>query len=959
MAQAPTVKSAGSEAWVQRIRQAGPRLILINQDSPPWRLLISRPVIIMKSAVRSRLSLAGPAVAVLLVLAASTLSSSAASGTWIGSSGGDWNTGANWSGGAYPAGATETGTNTSASNLTINTTSGGAGALIQQRGAGNLTIGGANSFTLPTSSSAIIFGGSGGVPETSGNLVFTAPVTLSGSFAVTQTDANDTAGRLEFAGTLDSGATGIKVLTVGGRFDGAVRFSSAVSGAAGMRVYFNSSANLGESKALEINVPTLTLNRLELSRSSVADGVVKIRAIGGSRTLAASSGTGVIACIATGANTPVTDLEFDGSSALTIYHTGGGNAFNCPNQVPTNASTTGVFTLWQNNSARTYLNGLVTLTGSTTPWAGITNLLIKGGGAGDFDLGAVFQHPSAPTPSSVTVERAVGTITRFMGDDSYLGKTTVTSGTLLINGWPSGSGAVTVGVAGTLGGAGIISGNVTVNGTLAPGDGLGTLTLGGSLTLPAGAVAQVEINRANSPATGDAVVIGGVFNVTNSTLTVSNRGPALQLGDSFTLFNKPTAGFTVLHLPDLDPGLAWANQLAVDGSIAVVAGPVSDLTCGISNNAVTIGWPASRLGWVLQVQTNQLNIGLQTASNAWFDLPATDSVTFTNFPISLTDPSVFYRLKNVSRRVRVVNNGRFNYTNSTYNAAATGRTVVTADGELLRGANLWCMCFHKSKVDYADTFAAWQTIKDYHLNAVRLALNYENTTNTSAELPVYQWTLPEFLAKIDVWVNWAEQLGLYVILDHHEVGKHTQQWLRDFWTAAAPRYANREHVIYEIANEPVGWNPGDYTTNDIADFLEIYRIIRTNAPQTHVILMSFATPNDSAPPGDMVSKSSLLTGVDWSISSVGVHGYWTSTGANINLLKAGFPTINTEWASYKTNAGPSNYKMDGKLWESEAMERLKISWFNWDAAYRADYVPTVLVPMITNAVTNVPSYQWW
>jgi hypothetical protein len=102
-----------------------------------------------------------------------------------------------------------------------------------------------------------------------------------------------------------------------------------------------------------------------------------------------------------------------------------------------------------------------------------------------------------------------------------------------------------------------------------------------------------------------------------------------------------------------------------------------------------------------------------------------------------------------------------------------------------------------------------------------------------------------------------------------------------------------------------------------------------------------------------------LTGVDWSISSVGVHGYWTSTGTNINLLKASYPTFNTEWASYKTNPGPANYKMDGMLWESQAMERLKISWINWDAAYRADYVPLVLIPMITNAVTNVPSYQWW
>jgi len=305
-------------------------------------------------------------------------------------------------------------------------------------------------------------------------------------------------------------------------------------------------------------------------------------------------------------------------------------------------------------------------------------------------------------------------------------------------------------------------------------------------------------------------------------------------------------------------------------------------------------------------------------------------------------------------RAQVVQNGGWNPSTGKYDSSATGRTVVTADGDLLHGATLWCFCFHPNKVRYANEFSSWQTLKNNHLNAVRLALNYEEPDALAGnpEGEPFRWTLEEFLKQIDQWVNWAEQLELYVILDHHEVGKHTQAWLRKFWTAAAPRYARRPHVIYEIANEPVAWRPKDYTDQDLADFLEIYHIIREHAPETHIILLSFAVPD----PG-MVEVADKLTGVDWSNASVGFHGYWSTTSAHIQKLKASYPVINTEFMSYQPNHGAASYKMDGYLWQTQLMEKLGISWFIWDAAYRADFVQTRLKPMIEHAEKN--GYQWW
>ena len=76
-------------------------------------------------------------------------------------------------------------------------------------------------------------------------------------------------------------------------------------------------------------------------------------------------------------------------------------------------------------------------------------------------------------------------------------------------------------------------------------------------------------------------------------------------------------------------------------------------------------------------------------------------------------------------RVQVVQNGMWNGATGKYDSTASGRTVVTADGDMLRGATFWCFCFHPNKVRYAQDFTAWQTIKNNHFNAVRLALNFE------------------------------------------------------------------------------------------------------------------------------------------------------------------------------------------------------------------------------------------
>ncbi|QJU59181.1 autotransporter domain-containing protein [Sphingomonas sp. AP4-R1] len=99
------------------------------------------------------------------------------------------------------------------------------------------------------------------------------------------------------------------------------------------------------------------------------------------------------------------------------------------------------------------------------------------------------------------------------GVNSYTGPTTVSGGTLSVNG--SIVSAATVAGGGTLGGNGTV-GSVTVGagGIIAPGNSIGTLTVAGNIAFAAGGIYQVEANAAGQAdriaATGTAALAGAV-----------------------------------------------------------------------------------------------------------------------------------------------------------------------------------------------------------------------------------------------------------------------------------------------------------------------------------------------------------------------------------------------------------------------------------------------------------------
>ncbi|MGC3959775.1 MAG: autotransporter-associated beta strand repeat-containing protein [Verrucomicrobiota bacterium] len=197
-----------------------------------------------------------------------------------------------------------------------------------------------------------------------------------------------------------------------------------------------------------------------------------------------------------------------------------------------------------------------------------------------------------------------------------------------------------------------LSGNGAINGTLvaapgsivAPGASVGALYVSNNITL-AGTLA-LEVNRTNAPTSDKLISVGGTITYGGS-LTVSNVGPALQVGDSFQLFPAAVTTFGAITLVTTDANgktYVWNNKVAVDGSIQVTSvtdsinpNPGTILT-SLSGNTLSLSWPTNG-GWILQ--TNAVSV---VDVNAWFAYPNSAALTSVNIPVNPTKTNVFFRL---------------------------------------------------------------------------------------------------------------------------------------------------------------------------------------------------------------------------------------------------------------------------------------------------------------------------
>jgi autotransporter-associated beta strand protein len=249
-----------------------------------------------------------------------------------------------------------------------------------------------------------------------------------------------------------------------------------------------------------------------------------------------------------------------------------------------------------------------------------------------------------------------GTLT-LSAANTYTGDTTVSNGTLalaissaianssaikLVAGTTLDVSAVapfSVGAAQTLTGAGTVNGSVQVDGTLAP---VGTLTFNNDLTINGNL--KFGLNKFLAQSNDLVVVNGTLNNAGTGTLTVTNLGPALAVGDKFTLFSQalPNGNNLTIVPPS---GVTFTNKLTTDGSIEVLTAPAiasnpTNISFSVSGTTLSLTWPGSHLGWF--AQSNSVSVA---APAMWFDIAGSDAVTNLNITINPGLSNVFYRLR--------------------------------------------------------------------------------------------------------------------------------------------------------------------------------------------------------------------------------------------------------------------------------------------------------------------------
>ncbi len=213
-----------------------------------------------------------------------------------------------------------------------------------------------------------------------------------------------------------------------------------------------------------------------------------------------------------------------------------------------------------------------------------------------------------------------------------------------------------------------------------------------------------------------------------------------------------------------------------------------------------------------------------------------------------------------------------------------GRTFRTDTGELIRGVH-WA----SDITGRAPSREQVSRIKQQGLNALHL---YGEAFPRS-DNPGYLFTV------IDTLVDWTREEDLYLILTigcAGQNGSFDYDYAIGFWNFYAPRYKDETHLIYEIHNEPHKWSPG-YPAATLDMERDVYNVIRGHAPDTPILLLSYAVFKNSA--NVFQDVTSLGAGIDWSNAAIAFHGYAGAGATRSTLhdvLQVGIPCFQTEFA---------------------------------------------------------------
>ena len=436
------------------------------------------------------------------------------SGTGVSNAGALRNiSGANTYGGLLSLGAASR-INSDAGNLTLSNAGTITGATF------GLTVGGAGNTTINS-----IIGTTSGTlsKDGSGTLILTGANTYSGGTTVNAGALNVTS-----AGSLASGSA----FTLGASATANLANADQTLGAV-------SNAN-GASNALNFSAATGTVTLASLSGAGYTRFGSNAVVTGG-----ISSGTviavGTLTAEVTGGTVLAGALTTGTISSGSNTISGSANITTLSGGVTT---VDGVATIGTMSAGTANLNGatssITTLSGGNITLGSSTALSVSGGSS------------SGVISGGGSLIKTGARALQLLGINNYTGGTTLSEGTLSVNG--SLAGGVTVESGGTLSGNGTIAGATTISGNLKPGNSPGLLTFQNSVTLESSATTAMEIVGNGTPTRGvsyDALDVAGALSY-GGALILDFSGEVYGQGTyNFDLFNfsgSPSGYFSSMTL---------------------------------------------------------------------------------------------------------------------------------------------------------------------------------------------------------------------------------------------------------------------------------------------------------------------------------------------------------------------------------------------------------------------------
>lgn len=197
-------------------------------------------------------------------------------------------------------------------------------------------------------------------------------------------------------------------------------------------------------------------------------------------------------------------------------------------------------------------------------------------------------------------------------------------------------------------------------------------------------------------------------------------------------------------------------------------------------------------------------------------------------------------------------------------------------------------------------------------------------------------------------VDYCKQKDLYAIIDWHYVANTYEHVASTnaFWAYMAPKFANDNHVIFELFNEPINTTFGSDNANWQSvrnDMNNWIKIVRTYAPN-NLILVAGASWSQTIGPsatypvtGDNIAIVSHIYPYHWLVSPAGNNGFTT----NITNALTRYPVFMSEWGFYDNPSDTLGYGSITNYGQPlmNFREARKISNSAWVSSY--DWSPTM------------------